>query len=155
MSVHIIILLIAIPGSGLPRTHVCRRKMHNPNKTQHAIPSHNMVSEIPGELYPRGVKLASDSVHTSAQGVETCLRFRAYLCTGGRNPPRIQGISMHRGQKLAPVSRHIYAQGAETCLRFWAYLCTGGRDVTEILGISMPGVHNLPRDLGHTSARCA
>ena len=32
-----------------------------------------------------------------AWGVETCLRFKGYLCTGGRDMPQIQGTFMHRG----------------------------------------------------------
>ena len=39
-----------------------------------------------------GQKYASDSGQTYAPRAETCLRFRADLCTLGRNMPRIQGI---------------------------------------------------------------
>jgi len=90
---------------------------------------------------PRVQKLALDSGHIYAQGAETCLRFRAYLCTGCRNMPQIQGISMHGMQKHASDSGHIYAQGAETCLRFRAYLCPVCIDVPQIQGILLPGVH--------------
>ena len=67
-----------------------------------------------------GQKHAPDSGQTYAQGAETCPRFRADLCTGGRNVPQIQGRLMHREQKRAPDSGQTYAQGAETCLRFRA-----------------------------------
>ena len=77
-------------------------------------------------------KRASDSGHTYAWGAETCLRFRAYLCTGCRNLSEIQGKSMHGVQKLASDSGHIYAWGAEIRLTFKAYFCTGCINVTQI-----------------------
>ena len=65
-------------------------------------------------------KHASDSGDNYALGAETCLRSGGHLCTVGRNPPQIQGISMHGGQKRVSDSRHTYARCAETCPRFQA-----------------------------------
>jgi hypothetical protein len=107
------------------------------------------LPQIWGKSLHGGQKHASDSGHIYAQGAETCLRFRAYLCTGSRNMPQIRDISMHRVQKHASDSGHTYARGVETCLRFGTYLCTGGRNMPQIQGIILPGVQNLPPDLGH------
>ena len=57
-------------------------------------------------------KRVSDSGHIYARWVETCLRFRAYLCMGGGNVPQIQVISMHGVYKHASDPGHIYARGA-------------------------------------------
>ena len=91
-------------------------------------------------------KPASVSGYIYARCAETCLRFRAYLCTGCRNMPQFQGTFMHGVQKPASNSGHIYAWGAETCLRFRAHLCMGCKNMPQIQGILMHGVHNLLPD---------
>ena len=45
------------------------------------------MPEIQGGFMHRGQKRAPDLGQTYAQGAETCLRFRADFCTGGRNMP--------------------------------------------------------------------
>ena len=60
-------------------------------------------------IFMHGVqKRASDSGHIYAWGAETCLRFRAYLCMGCRNPPQFQGILMHGVHKLASDSGQTF-----------------------------------------------
>ena len=54
-------------------------------------------------------KCALDSGQTYAWGAETCLGFRADLCIGCRNVPRIQGRLMHGVQKRASDSGQTYA----------------------------------------------
>jgi len=53
-------------------------------------------------------KYASDSRDNYALGAETCLRFRAKLCTVCRNVPQIQGIIMHMGQRYDPDSGQTF-----------------------------------------------
>ena len=111
--------------------------MNKPSKNLKTLP------QIWDKIMHGVQKRAPDSGQTYARGAETCLRFRAYLCTGCRNVPRIQGILMHGGQKHDPDPRQTYARGAETCPRFRAYLCTGCRNVPQIQGRFLHGVHNL------------
>ena len=82
-----------------------------------------------GEAIPKSENLAPDSGHIYARGVETCPRFRAHLCTGGRNMPQIQGTFMHGGrnmpqiqgtfmhggQKHAPDSGQVFAHQGMAC----------------------------------------
>lgn len=49
-----------------------------------------------------------DSGQSYAQGAETCLRFRTYLCTVCRNLPQIQGTFMHGVHNLPPDSRLVF-----------------------------------------------
>ena len=93
-----------------------------------------------------------------------CPRFRAYLCTGGRNVPQIQDRLLHRGQKRAsdsgqtfaqgqkraPDPGQTYARGAETCLRFRADFCTVCIDVPQIQGRLLHRVHRRVPDSGQT-----
>ena len=114
----------------------------------HDRPSKNLKNQprIRDRPMHIGQKSASDPGDINARGAETCLRFRADLCTGGRNMPQIRGIFMHGVQKHASDSGDNYALGAETRLRFRAYLCTVGRNVSQIQGILMHGVQRRAPD---------
>ena len=100
----------------------------------HDRPSKNLKNQprIRDRPMHIGQKSASDPGDINARGAETCLRFRAYLCTGCRNMPQIQGIIMHWGQKPTLDLGDIYARWAETRLRFRAYLCTVCINVSQI-----------------------
>ena len=114
----------------------------------HDRPSKNLKNQprIRDRPMHIGQKSASDPGDINARGAETCLRFRAYLCTGCRNMPQIQGIIMHWGQKPTLDLGDIYARWAETRLRFRAYLCTVGRNVSQIQGRLMHGVQRRAPD---------
>ena len=68
------------------------------------------MPEISGKPSPGGWNLALNLVHTFAQGVETCPRFRAY-----------------------------FSEVRILCPRFRAYFCPGCINVPEILGWLYPG----------------
>ena len=57
-------------------------------------------------------KPALNPGQTYAQGAETCLRFRAHLCPGGRNMSQIQGTFMHGVHCLPPDSSLIFKESA-------------------------------------------
>ena len=82
---------------------------HQPNHPPQSLP--RQIS-FWGENVSKPVMIIPDSGHFYAQRVQTCLSFRAYLCTGFRNLPQIQGTFMHRVHKPASGSGHIYAWGA-------------------------------------------
>ena len=79
-------------------------------------------------------RLEPDLGEGYARGAETCLRFRAYLCTGV--------------QRHDPDSGQTYARRADTCLSFEADFCTGCIDMTQICGRLLHGVHRRVPDLG-------
>ena len=59
-----------------------------------------------------GQKHASDSGDNYALGAETCLRSGGHLCTVGRNPPQIQGISLHGVHKRVSNLGQTFARCA-------------------------------------------
>ena len=73
------------------------------------------MPQIQGTFMHGGQKHTPGSGHIYARGAETCPRFRAHLCTGGRNMPQIQGTFMHGGQKHAPDSGQVFAHQGMAC----------------------------------------
>ena len=69
------------------------------------------MPQIQGRLLHGGQRHAPDSGQTFARGAETCPRFRADLCTGGRDVPQIQGRLLHCRFTLPEISGRVYPCG--------------------------------------------